>query len=196
LLPVAFVSGILAMFGLGRASVEPADSPATPPAEGTYVLGYTMNRIDGTPEALETYKGKVVLMVNVASKCGLTGQYEGLEALFKEHAEAGLVVLGFPANDFLGQEPGSNEQIAEFCSTKYGVTFPMFEKITVKGDKAHPLYLQLAREMEDQGGQPSWNFTKYLVDRSGNVVARFDPRTKPDDDRLVARIKELLDAAP
>lgn len=157
-------------------------------ADDRYVLGATMNRIDGTPESLEAYKGKVVMVVNVASACGLTPQYEGLQALYEEKAADGLVILGFPANNFGEQEPGSNDEIAEFCTGEYGVTFPMFEKISVIGEDQHPLYARLSQE----GGEPNWNFTKYLVDREGRVVARFDPRTRPDDPALVAKVEELL----
>ncbi len=157
-----------------------------------YVLGYEMETIDGKPVKLESFKGKVVLMVNTASKCGLTPQYEGLEALYRAHEKEGLVIIGFPANNFMGQEPGTNEQIAEFCSTKYDVTFPMMAKISVKGKDAHPLYQQLAAQPEPVGGEPSWNFDKFLVNRSGEVVARFGPRTKPDDKELVKSVKQLL----
>lgn len=166
------------------------DRPASQEDTTPYVLDHVMKRIDGTDEALSSYRGKVVMMVNVASQCGLTPQYAGLEALYESRKDAGLVILGFPANDFMEQEPGTNEQIAEFCTTKFGVSFPMYEKISVKGEAKHPLYEELSR----QGGEPSWNFTKYLVDRSGHVVARFDPRTTPDDAGLVARIEELLAA--
>lgn len=157
-----------------------------------YVLNYEMETIDGKPIKLESFKGKVVLMVNTASRCGLTPQYEGLEALYREHQKDGLVIIGFPANNFLGQEPGTNEQIAEFCSTKYDVTFPMMAKISVKGKDAHPLYQQLAAQPEPVGGEPSWNFDKFLVNRNGEVVARFGPRTKPDDKGLLKAVEELI----
>lgn len=158
-----------------------------------YVLKYTMNRLDGTPEDLADYKGKVVLIVNTASECGLTPQYESLEALYEQKKDEGLVILGFPANDFMGQEPGTNEQIAAFCSGgKYDISFPMFEKISVKGEGTHPLYRQLAALPEGMGGEPEWNFQKFLVDRSGRVVARFSPRTKPDDAEVVAAIDRAL----
>jgi glutathione peroxidase len=160
--------------------------PASP-----YVLSHDANRIDGTPQPLKEYEGNVVLIVNTASKCGLTPQYEGLESLYREKKDEGFVILGFPANNFFGQEPGSNEEIAEFCSERFDVTFPMFEKIDVKGDDTHPLYGHLAELSE----KPSWNFTKYLVDREGNFVQRFGPRTSPGDDDLVEKIDELL-AAP
>lgn len=160
-----------------------------------YVLKYTMNAIDGTPVDLASFKGKVVLIVNTASKCGFTGQYADLEALYKKHKDAGLVILGFPSNDFMGQEPGTNEDIAKFCSTEFGVTFPMFEKITVKGDDAHPLYKQLAAQPEPIGGAPKWNFSKFVVDREGKVVLRSDARMlsrKSVESDVVAKIEELL----
>lgn len=158
------------------------------PAVVNTIHAFTVNRIDGTPESLAGYEGKVVLIVNVASKCGLTPQYEGLEALYNRKPRADFVVLGFPANDFMGQEPGSNEQIAAFCTREYGVTFPMFEKISVKGADQHPLYRMLSSSSED----PSWNFTKYLVGRDGRLVRRFGPRTSPRDPELVAEIDRLL----
>jgi glutathione peroxidase len=154
------------------------------------VLDLTMHRIDGTPQPLSAYRGQVVLVVNVASKCGLTKQYAALETLYAGKKDEGLVVLGFPANDFMGQEPGTNEEIAAFCSTEYGVTFPMFQKIVVTGDDAHPLFRALTAQSE----APTWNFTKYLLDREGNLVHRFDPRTTPDDPALRAEIDRLLSA--
>jgi glutathione peroxidase len=179
------------------ASTPAADASADP----TSVLGYTMNRIDGTPEPLSAYAGKVVLIVNTASRCGLTPQYKGLEALYRAHKDEGLVILGFPANDFAGQEPGTNDEIAEFCTTRFDVTFPMFEKIAVTGDEAHPLYQRLAAvtaelQGEKAGGPPSWNFTKYLIDRDGHIVRRFDPRTTPSDPALLDAVKALLASEP
>lgn len=165
-------------------------------AVGPYVLGYTMNRIEGTSEDLATYKGKVVLIVNVASQCGYTKQYGGLEKLYESKKADGLVILGFPANEFGKQEPGSNVEIKEFCSAKFNVTFPMFEKIVVKGEAAAPLYKQLAAQPAPIGGEPKWNFTKFLVDKSGNVVARYEPAVKPDDKDLIKKIDELLKATP
>jgi glutathione peroxidase len=162
------------------------------PAGGSYVLGYTMKDIDGKDVSLEAYKGKVVLIVNVASNCGFTSQYAGLQKLFDEKKEAGLVVLGFPTNDFGRQEPGSEAEIKSFCSTKYNVTFPMFSKVQVKGEGACELYKKLASQPAPIGGEPGWNFTKFLVDRSGNVVSRYDSRVKPDDATLSAKIAELL----
>ncbi|RMH11008.1 MAG: glutathione peroxidase [Planctomycetota bacterium] len=147
-----------------------------------------MNRIDGTPESLEKYKGKVVLIVNTASKCGLTPQYESLQTLYDAYRDEGLVVLGFPANQFNNQEPGSNEEIEQFCTENYGVSFPMFEKVVVKGEGTCGLYRQLAA----LSAEPSWNFTKYLVDREGNFVERIDPRTDVADPEVVKKIEALL----
>jgi glutathione peroxidase len=157
-----------------------------------YVLDFKMKRLSGEEEALAAYKGKVVMIVNVASKCGLTPQYKGLEAAYQKYKDRGFVVLGFPANNFLGQEPGTDTEIAEFCERNYGVSFPMFSKISVKGDDQHPLYAKLTNQPAPVGGDVEWNFQKYLVDRSGNVVARYSPRTRPDDENLVAKIEHLL----
>jgi len=137
----------------------------------------------------DRFAGKVLLIVNTASKCGFTPQYEGLEALHSTYAPRGLAVLGFPSNDFKQQEPGSEEDIREFCTLTYGVQFPMFEKVQVTGSEATPLYRRLQAAT---GEAPGWNFHKYLVDRDGKVVASFDSRTAPDDPALVARIEELL----
>jgi len=137
----------------------------------------------------QAYGGRVLLVVNTASKCGFTPQYEGLEALHATYGERGFAVLGFPSNDFMGQEPGSEEEIQEFCTLTYGVKFPMFEKVQVRGSGATPLYRDLAAAT---GEAPGWNFHKYLIDRSGKVVASFGSRTKPDDPKLVAEIERLL----
>ena len=135
------------------------------------------------------YGGKVVLVVNTASRCGNTPQYEGLEKLYEQYGEQGLVVLGFPSNDFFGQEPGSEEEIQEFCRLTYGVRFPMFEKVSVKEGEAHPFYQQLAAAA---GTYPTWNFHKYLIGRDGRLIAEFSPRTKPEDDKLLASIEDAL----
>lgn len=137
----------------------------------------------------ETYAGKVLLIVNTASKCGNTPQYDGLEKLYEEYGEDGLVVLGFPSNDFLGQEPGTEEQIEEFCRLTYGVEFPMFEKTTVKGSAAHPLFVALA---DASGTYPTWNFHKFLIGRDGELISEFSPRTKPYDDSVVGAIETAL----
>jgi glutathione peroxidase len=137
----------------------------------------------------EAYSGKVLLVVNTASKCGNTPQYDGLEDLYEKYGSDGLVVLGFPSNDFLGQEPGSEDQIEEFCRLTYGVEFPMFEKTTVKGSDAHPFYAELA---DEAGTYPTWNFHKYLIGRNGEVIAEFSPRTKPENKELVAAVEMAL----
>jgi glutathione peroxidase len=163
-----------------------------------YVLGHTVKDIDGKDVNLETYKGKVLLIVNVASKCGMTPQYEGLQALYTEKKDAGFEVLGFPANNFGKQEPGSEKEIKEFCTSKYSVTFPMFAKVSVKEDKdlgeVSPLFKQLAAQPAPIGGAPEWNFTKYLIDKQGNVVAKFPFRTPPSDPTMRRKIEELLEA--
>jgi glutathione peroxidase len=156
------------------------------------VLDFTLKRLDGTEQNLGAYRGQVLLLVNVASKCGLTPQYDGLEALYEKYRAEGFAVLGFPANDFASQEPGSDSEIASFCRTNYGVQFPMFSKIAVKGAAQHPLYKTLTSLPAPIGGDVQWNFQKYLIDRRGEVVAKFDPRTVPDDPGLVAKIEELL----
>ncbi|MFK7955193.1 MAG: glutathione peroxidase [Lysobacterales bacterium] len=136
----------------------------------------------------ETYQGDVVLIVNTASKCGNTPQYDGLEAMNEKYADRGFAVLGFPSNDFMGQEPGTEEQIEEFCRLTYGVKFPMFEKTLVKGEQAHPFFQQLAEL--DQA--PTWNFQKYLIGRDGKLIQAFSPRTQPSDPALAAAIEAAL----
>lgn len=148
----------------------------------------------GTVNLHRQYAGKVLLVVNTASKCGFTPQYEGLEALQQEHASRGFSVLGFPSNDFKGQEPGSEEQIQEFCTLTYGVKFPMFEKVSVIGDNATPLYRRLTHET---GVAPAWNFHKYLISRDGRVVAQFPSKVTPQDPVLRAAIdRELAASVP
>ncbi|HEY1895484.1 MAG TPA: glutathione peroxidase [Terracidiphilus sp.] len=176
-----------------------------------------VRRITGAESSLAEYKGKVVLVVNVASKCGLTPQYEGLEELYRKYRDSGFVIAGFPANDFAGQEPGTSEEIQAFCTTSFGVDFPMFDKITVVGAEKHPLYAMLikaqptavstgkapfADDLRKYGISPNaepeilWNFEKFLVNRWGEVVARFTPDTKPSDPALVAAIEAELEGAP
>ncbi len=156
------------------------------------MLDFTMKRLDGTEQSLKDYQGKVVMLVNVASKCGNTPQYRGLQEMYTRYQGKGLEILGFPANDFGAQEPGSDEEIAQFCEANYGVTFPMFSKISVKGDDIHPLYKELTSMPEPIGGEVRWNFQKYLVDREGNVVAKLHPKMTPEDPELVAKVEELL----
>ena len=183
----------------------------------TQLYEISVNRIDGTPIALSEYRGKVLLIVNVASKCGLTPQYDGLEKLYETYAAQGLEVLGFPANEFAGQEPGSNQEIQEFCRLNFGVTFPMFEKIVVKGEgrhalynfltnaitdsrgkKGHPMYamLKLSGKGPKQKGDILWNFEKFVVSRQGEIVARFAPTVAPTDPELVKTIERELSVAP
>ena len=141
---------------------------------------FTATSISGKDIAMSEYKGKVVIIVNVASKCGFTPQYEGLQELYKKHGEAGLVILGFPSNQFANQEPGKDEAIAEFCTLNYGVTFPMFSKIDVNGDNAHPLYVFLKSQQSGFPGDAiKWNFTKFLIDKEGKVQDRYASTTKP-----------------
>jgi glutathione peroxidase len=173
-----------------------------------------LTRLDGQPDSLAAYAGKVLLVVNVASKCGLTPQYEGLEALYKQYTDQGLVVLGFPANDFGAQEPGTHEEIAEFCKLNYGVSFPLFAKADVTGAAKQPLYAALTAAKPDKVGPAAefrerlkgygmtptedpevlWNFEKFLIGRDGSVIGRFAPGVTPDDAALVAAIEAALAA--
>jgi glutathione peroxidase len=163
------------------------------------ILEQPLNLLDGSATSLGAITGgRPALLVNVASKCGLTPQYAGLEALQAAYADRGFTVIGLPCNQFRGQEPGSADEIAEFCSATYGVTFPMTEKIEVNGAGRHPVYAELVTATDEAGktGDISWNFEKFLIDGPGEVVARFSPRVEPADPRLVARIEALLDAQP
>jgi glutathione peroxidase-family protein len=159
-------------------------------------LDFVVKDIDDNEVKLSDYKGKVVMIVNVASKCGFTPQYKGLEKLYKEYADRGFVILGFPANNFGGQEPGSNEEIKTFCSSKFDVTFPMMSKISVLGEDKAPLYKFLTEQPTagDFKGEIGWNFTKFIIDRNGNVIARFASKTTPADKLLVGIIEKALDA--
>lgn len=148
--------------------------------------------IDGKPASLKHYEGKVLLVVNVASKCGLTPQYKGLEALHQKYKEKGFSVLGFPCNDFGSQEPGSPEEIKEFCSSKYSVTFPMFEKVHVKGPEQHPLYAALSGKESPFPGDVKWNFGKFLIGRDGRIVKRFEPKVAPDAPEVTQAIEAAL----
>jgi glutathione peroxidase len=156
------------------------------------VYDFSANSLDGKPVALREFAGKVLLVVNTASKCGFTPQYEGLEALYKQYHDRGLAVLGFPCNQFGAQEPGTADEIGSFCQKNYGVSFPMFEKIDVNGDAAHPLYRWLKSSAKGVLGSEGikWNFTKFLIDRDGKVVDRFAPTTKPED--LKSNVEALL----
>jgi len=158
------------------------------------VLDFTMKNIDGKETKLSDYRGKVLLLVNVASQCGYTPQYEGLQAIYAKYSGQGLVVMGFPANNFGGQEPGTNEEIKQFCTLKYKVSFPMFAKISVKGADIHPLYKFLTSKETDPefAGDISWNFNKFLVDRNGKVIARFETREKPEGEKVTQAIEKAL----
>ena len=160
------------------------------------VYDIPINSLTGKPGQLAEQKGKVSLMVNVASKCGLTPQYEGLEKIYEQYRDKGFTVLGFPCNQFLEQEPGTPDEIAEFCQVNYGVQFPIFEKIDVNGDAKHPLYAELEKTADAEGhdGDIRWNFEKFLVDADGNVVGRFSPQTEPEDPALVKAIEDNLAA--
>jgi glutathione peroxidase len=158
------------------------------------VYDFTLPSIEGSPSPLAAYKGKVLLLVNVASKCGYTPQYKGLEALYEKYKDQGLVVLGFPANNFMGQEPGTNEEIKTFCSRTYHVSFPMYSKISVKGDDKAPLYQFLTDKSANPttGGEIGWNFTKFLVDKNGKVIARFDSKVTPESPELTSAVEQAL----
>jgi glutathione peroxidase len=158
-------------------------------------LDFTLKSIDGKPVKLARYQGKVVMAVNVASKCGNTPQYKALQALYDKYKDKGLVILGFPANEFGGQEPGTDKEIKAFCTDNYKVTFPMFSKIVVKGEKIHPLYKFLTSEKTDPKfkGDIDWNFAKFLINRKGEVSARYAAKVQPDSDDVVAEIEKLLE---
>ena len=163
-------------------------------AEPKSIYDFTMRSIDGDHVSLKSYQGKVVLLVNVASKCGFTPQYAGLEALYEKYKDRGLVIVGVPANNFMSQEPGTDEEIKKFCSNKYNVTFPMMSKVSVLGDDKTPLYLFLTGKDTDPqfAGDIKWNFTKFLFDRNGNPVARFEPNVTPDSPQVTAAIESAL----
>jgi glutathione peroxidase len=158
------------------------------------VLDFTMKDISGADVSLKSFEGRVLIIINVASKCGLTPQYKGLQALYDRFKEKGFEILAFPANDFLGQEPGSNQQIQQFCTENYAVTFPLFSKISVKGKDIHPLYDYLTRADTNPKffGKIGWNFAKFLVDRKGNVMARFEPKTDPLSPKIIEAVEAAL----
>lgn len=168
------------------------------------VIGYTeetmpdiykfeIEKADGEKTTLSEYQGKVMLIVNVASRCGFTSQYDGLQQLFEKYRDQEFIILGFPANNFMNQEPGSNEEIQNFCRLNYGVTFPVFAKISVKGKDIHPLYAYLTDKNHPYGGSISWNFNKFLIDREGNVVGRFSSPTKPESSKIMQAIEAALE---
>ena len=162
------------------------------PANSVY--NFTLKSIDGQPVSLKSYHGKVLLLVNVASKCGYTPQYAGLESLYEKYKDRGLVIVGIPANNFAGQEPGTNAEIKTFCRNKYNVSFPMMSKVSVLGDDKTPLYVFLTdKSVNPQiGGDIKWNFTKFLFDRNGKPVARFEPAVTPDSPQVTAAVESAL----
>jgi len=163
-------------------------------AEAAPIYDLELARLNGKPQKLQDYAGKVILAVNVASKCGFTPQYAGLQGLYAKYGEQGFTILGFPCNQFFHQEPGNAEQIEQFCSINYGVTFPLFEKLDVKGPNQSPLYAILTQTPDDSGsaGNVKWNFEKFLVDREGRVARRFRSKVTPQDPQLVGAIEKLL----
>jgi glutathione peroxidase len=190
------IAVMLALFSIAGAAQEPTPAPpeSTAVIMKTDYLHIPLTTIAGDSTTLADFAGKVILLVNTASKCGYTPQYAGLEALYQKYQERGLVVIGFPANDFRQQEPGTNAEIIEFCRANYGVTFPMMAKISVKGEAQHPLYRYLTEDSPFPG-EITWNFNKFLLDREGRVAARFDTKMKPDDPAIIAQIEKLLGAA-
>src|SRR6266550_4944980 len=178
--PISFLISLLLTQALSLTAASLADVP--------------LKDIDGKDTSLKAYKGKVLLIVNVASKCGLTPQYQALEALQQKYKGKGFTVLGFPCNQFGGQEPGSNDEIKQFCSSKYNVTFPLFDKIDVNGEKRHPLYVALAGESSPFPGDIKWNFGKFLIGPDGKIIKRFEPRTTPDSPEVTAAIEAALTA--
>ncbi len=188
LLVVALIAiiGITGYFAVGTRNITTAKEKS--------VYDFTMKDIDGNDVKLDTYKGKVALFVNTASKCGYTPQYEGLEKIYEKYKDQGFVILGFPANNFGGQEPGTNAEIKEFCTLKFKTSFPMFAKISVKGEDQHPLYKYLTSSETDPkfAGDIKWNFNKFLVDKNGTIIARFDSKDTPESDTVTKAIETAL----
>lgn len=170
-------------------------TPTTPVAAAS-VYDFTLKDIDGNDVKLDKYKGKVLMIVNTASRCGYTPQYEGLQKIYEQYKDRGFVVLGFPANNFMGQEPGTEKEIKEFCTLKYNVTFPMFSKISVTGTDQHPLYGYLTNKATNPEfpGDISWNFNKFLLDKNGKIVGRFGTKDKPEDAPVIEAIEKYLTA--
>ena len=199
LLPVILLIYILFHVGCGsdeaaKQETEMAEKPATEVGDSP-LYSFSLNDIDGNPITLAAYRDKVILLVNVASKCGFTKQYAGLQGLYERYKDRGLVVLGFPANNFGAQEPGTNEQIKLFCTETYDVKFPMFAKISVKGNDIHPLYEYLTHPATNPGfaGDITWNFNKFLFDRQGKCIGRYDSAVEPLSEHLLADINRALE---
>lgn len=192
-----FVIALTALLGVAIAAgaKAPKEKSVKPSAKSATVAEdyrqIPFNTIDGQPTNLSAFKGTVVLVVNVASKCGFTPQYQGLEQLYEKYKDQGLVVIGFPANNFKSQEPGTNQEIQKFCTTNYGVTFPMMSKISVNGSDMHPLYAYLT-EKSSIPGPIKWNFSKFLLDRDGNLVARWPSQVEPMSTDITSQIEKLL----
>jgi glutathione peroxidase len=186
---IAIVGGVAVVFSGKNADAETA---AASPAKSIYE--FQMKDIDGKDVKLKKYKGNVLLVVNTASKCGYTPQYEGLQAIYTKYHDKGFEILGFPANNFGGQEPGTEAEIKEFCTLKYKVTFPMFAKISVKGEDQHPLYTYLTSKETDPAfaGDISWNFNKFLIDRNGKILARFSSKDTPESETVTKAIEAAL----
>jgi glutathione peroxidase len=177
-----FLAGVFAVMMVASAYAAPKS-----------IYDFTLPLLNGKDAPLADYKGKVVLVVNVASRCGFTPQYSALESIYEKYKDQGFVIIGFPANNFAGQEPGTNEEIAKFCNGKYNVTFPVYGKISVKGDDQAPLYSFLTKDANPTlAGDIKWNFTKFLVDRNGKVVERFEPPVTPDSPEVVSAIEAQL----
>ncbi len=193
-LTAVIATSVMAALGLGAAASMPEDAKLVEKWKDTSFFSLKSNSLDGKPVDMKTYEGKVVLVVNVASKCGLTPQYEGLEKLYRELKDKDLVVVGFPSNDFGNQEPGTAEEIQSFCSTKYSVTFPMMAKVQTKaGEGQAEIYEFLGTRT---GKLPGWNFSKYLIGRDGKTITFFDSKTRPDSKELREAIDKALAAKP
>ena len=191
---VCLLVSLAALAALLVLAPRPIASAAGPDQKPSSVLDFKVKDIDGKEVDLAGFQGKVLLIVNTASQCGLTPQYKDLEAIYQKYKGQGLEILAFPANQFGGQEPGTNAQIKDFCSTKYSVSFPLFSKIVVKGKGIHPLYEFLTKESTNPrfAGDIPWNFTKFLVNRKGEVIARFEPREKPTTANVASAIEKAL----
>lgn len=191
-----FLTAIAILFTFGCAGNNTAqtnpDLSAKKSDEKKSIYDFSMTDINGKQVNLNEYKNKVVLIVNTASKCGYTPQYEGLQKLYDTYKDQGFVILGFPANNFMGQEPGTNEEIKEFCTLKYKVTFPMFAKISVKGEDQNAFYKYLTNEKAKFPGDISWNFEKFLIGKNGEVIARYSPKVEPEDAQIIDAIEKTL----
>jgi glutathione peroxidase len=187
------IAGLMAAF-LGMVSSAQAKERSGKTDRAKSVYDFALKDINGKDVKLKQYRGKVVMLVNVASKCGLTPQYEGLQKIYSKYQAQGFVILGVPANNFGGQEPGTNEEIKTFCSTKYNVTFPLFSKVSVKGDDIDPLFKFLTDKESNPefGGDIAWNFNKFLVDRNGKIIARFSPKDAPESEKVIQTLEAAL----